>query len=362
MADPKTASDGSFLVGGIALPRPFRIRRLGHFGLDMNDVLLARDFYERLMGFRVSDHLQLGARLKEEDRGKFGHETGYFMRHGTDHHSFVIFPRPVRRRLMPQANPMVTVNQITWQVGSLREVVAGHDWLKQSEVRITRSGRDNPGSNWHVYPVDPDSHVNELYYGIEQIGWDGFSKPADMHRRHYMNVPELPHCSEYQEVQDGLKAGIDPRKGIAQTELLPEIHDVGGVLLGRPFKVTKIGPVRIFVENVDQALHFYRDILGLSLTEEVIWKDHRCLFLRANTEHHSLALYPLSLRSALGLRPETSFFSFGMQLGDYQQLRNARDFLTGHGVKFRNLPPEIFPGIDYSAFAEDPEGNLIQLY
>ena len=97
MADPKTASDGSFLVGGIALPRPFQIRRLGHFGLDMNDVLLARDFYERLMGFRVSDHLQLGARLKEEDRGKFGHETGYFMRHGTDHHSFVIFPRPVRR-------------------------------------------------------------------------------------------------------------------------------------------------------------------------------------------------------------------------------------------------------------------------
>ncbi len=362
MSEQKTAPTGSFLVGGIEMPRPFRIRRLGHFGLDMQDVVAAKDFYERLLGFRVSDHLNLGARLKEEDRGKFGHETGYFLRHGTDHHSFVIFPRPVRRQLMPQANPSVTVNQITWQVGSLREVVAGHDWLKHSQVRITRSGRDNPGSNWHVYPVDPDANVNELYYGIEQIGWDGFSKPADMHRRHYMNVPELPHCSEYHEVQEGLKAGVDPRTGIAQSERLPEIHDVGGVLLGRPFKVTKIGPVRIFVQDVEQALQFYRDILGLSLTEEVVWNGHRCLFLRANTEHHSLALYPLALRSQLGLRPETNFFSFGLQMGDYQQLRNARGFLQAEGVRFLDLPPELFPGIDYNTFALDPEGNLIQLY
>ena len=64
----------------------------------------------------------------------------------------------------------------------------------------------------------------------------------------------------------------------------------------------------------------------------------------------------------MGLRPETNFFSFGLQMGDYQQLRNARGFLQAEGVRFLDLPPELFPGIDYNTFALDPEGNLIQLY
>ena len=34
-----------------------------------------------------------------------------------------------------------------------------------------------PGSNWHAYLYDPDGQSNELYYGIEQIGWNGHSKP-----------------------------------------------------------------------------------------------------------------------------------------------------------------------------------------
>ena len=34
-----------------------------------------------------------------------------------------------------------------------------------------------------------------------------------------------------------------------------------------------------------------------------------------------------------------------------------------HGVTFINsIPPELYPGIDYSAFALDPDGHCIQLY
>ena len=249
------------------------------------------------------------------------------MRHGTDHHSYVIFPRPVRSRLRPPINPEVCVNQITWQVGSLREVVEGQKWLDELKVKIYRSGRDNPGSNWHVYPVDPDGHTNELYYGIEQIGWDGFSKPKGMHRREYMKAPDLPHRSEYAEVQEGLKAGVDPRSGHAPVERLEEKYDVGGILLGRPFKVTKIGPCRIFVKDVEAATRFYRDILGLTLTEEVTWRGHRCTFLRANAEHHSLALYPLALRAELGLRPDSTMLSMGLQVGE--ALTDFQGVLTG---------------------------------
>ena len=133
-------------------------------------------------------------------------------------------------------------------------------------------------------------------------------------------------------------------------------------MLARPFKVIKIGPVRLFVHDIEKCLEFYTNTLGLRITEEVEYEGHRCVFLRCNTEHHSLALYPIALRAKLGLSPHTTCMSFGNQVGDYQQLRNAIDFLKANGVTIKYLPPELFPGIDYSAFAVDPDGHTIQLY
>ena len=137
---------------------------------------------------------------------------------------------------------------------------------------------------------------------------------------------------------------------------------VGGILLGRPFKVVKIGPVRVFADDPEDMTTFYRDCMGLKLTEQVTWKGHTCSFLRANTEHHSIAIYPVALRKELGLSDHTTLFSFGFQVGDYKQLCDGVDFLKSKGVTIRKLPPELFPGVDYSAFAIDPDGHAIQLY
>jgi catechol 2,3-dioxygenase-like lactoylglutathione lyase family enzyme len=354
----------SFSVGGVELPRPFRVRRLGHFGVDIADPEAGRRFYERLLGFRISDPLDMAGRIPAELKDKIGPTVGYFSRHGTDHHSFVWFPRRARQAMLPEAKefPESTINQITWQVGSLREVVAGLDFMKKRDIRIRRSGRDTPGSNWHFYPFDPEGHTNELYYGIEQIGWDGCSKPRALHKISYHNAPDLPHRSEYAEVAGELDKTVDPRSGWRTKEWLDETYDVGGVLLGRPFKVVRIGPVRLFVKDMDKVTAFYRDTLGLTVTEEITWRGHRCVFLRCNTEHHTMALYPIALRAELGLRPDSTLMSFGLQVGDYQQLKDAVTFLKGEGVTVKRLPPELFPGIDYSAFALDPDGHAIQLY
>ena len=358
------AAATSFDVGGVRLPRPFRIRRLGHFGVNVLDVEAARHFYCDLLGFRVSDPIDFGARLPPEKLAETGSGVGYFTRHGTDHHSFVFFPRRVLAELNPLLRefPNVTTNQITWQVGSLLEVSNGFDWFRSRGRRVVRSGRDLPGSNWHFYPVDGDGHINELYYGIEQVGWDGYSKPLAMHGIRYDTPPELPHRSELAEVEAALANGIPLNSGLRVNEAEVERFNVGGVLLARPFKVQRVGPVRLFVTDVERSLAYYRDDLGLSVTEEVVWNGHRCVFLRANTEHHSLALYPLALRAELGLSAHTSLMSFGLQLGSYRQLRDSIDYLKGQGVTIRMLPPELFPGIDYCAFALDPEGHAMQLY
>ncbi len=163
-------------VGGLLLDRPFKIRRLGHFGFDNVAMAESFAFYTDLLGFRLSDILDFNrvARDKKTIEGR-GDTNGYMLRYGTDHHAFALFPRRVRQALNQRANtnPEVTTNQITFQVGSLREIVEGHDYFKSHGIEIQRAGRDPLGSNWHTYVYDPDDHVAELYYGIEQVGWDG---------------------------------------------------------------------------------------------------------------------------------------------------------------------------------------------
>ena len=353
----------TFDLDGVRWSRPFRIRRLGHFGVNVADPDASRDFYCRLLGFRISDPLDFGPRVPDEVRRKVGPTVGYFSRHGTDHHSFVFFPKGIYQALNPHAaTPQGTINQITWQVGSLREVSDAFDWFSKRGRPIRRAGRDLPGSNWHFYPADPEGHTNELYYGIEQIGWDGYSKPREMYGVRYAKPPQLPHQSELAEVMQAAKEGIAIEKGLRAAEAGEEKYDVGGVLLARPFKIVRHGPVRLFVNDLATMVAFYRDELGFSVTEEIDYRGHRCVFLRVNTEHHSLALYPHALREQLGLASHTSLMSFGLQVGSYRQLRDAVAFLKGEGVTIKYLPPELFPGIDYCAFAIDRDGYAFQLY
>ena len=361
-----TSGQKKFNVGGVLLDRPFKIRRLGHFGFNLVSMEDGVRFYTELLGFKVSDNNDTGrSATSPEQIAGLGDRKGYFMRYGTDHHAFVIFNKRIREALNPEARakPELTINQITWQVGNLREIGIAIKWFGEKGVKIQRSGRDMPGSNWHTYIYDPDGHVNELYYGIEQIGWPGHSKPKVMYNRRFDEAPELPQISEFEEVEQALKEGVDLMSGYRHVDRLPATYDVDGILLPRPFKIVRVGPVSLFVKDVDAAEAFYRDTLGFTSTEEVSWKGHRCVFMRTNTEHHSLALYPLGLREKLGLRPDTTCMAFGLQLANYQQLRNAVRFLSDHGVRITDkVPPDLYPGIDYAAHVFDPDGHCLQLY
>ncbi len=241
--------------------------------------------------------------------------------------------------------PEVTINQITWQCGSLREIVDAHSYFEEQQVRIQRVGRDMPGSNWHVYVYDPDGHTNEFYYGIEQVGWNQLSKPRDMYYRGFNEKPELPQMSEAAELAEAYEKGIAVLSGHQPKETLPAAYDVEGVLLPRPFKITKVGPVSLFVEDVDRAEAFYRDRLGFVRSEDAIYRGARCTFLRCGAEHHSLGLFPKELRRSLGLSEHTTCMSFGVEVGSYAQLRAAVAFLKEHGVTFIELDPaRAFPG------------------
>ena len=189
-------------VGGVLLERPFKIRRLGHFGFNVNKVEECREFYGDLLGFTVSDKADF-SRAPWFPKGQDLGPQGYFMRYGSDHHAMVLFSKPVMDvRADRKFAPEVTINQITWQCGSLKEITSAHTYFEEQQVAIQRVGRDMPGSNWHVYVYDPDGHTNELYYGIEQIGWNGRSKPRDMYYLGFREKPDLPQMSEAAEIAE----------------------------------------------------------------------------------------------------------------------------------------------------------------
>ena len=355
----------SFDVGGIRLDRPFKLRRLGHFGYYANDMAASLRFYKDLLGFQITDTIDFAPRARDPKALEgLGESRGFFMRYGTDHHAFVLFPFKVRKAIDYQ-NLMTdgaTMNQITWQVGSLREVRDASKWFTEIGVDFGRTGRDIPGSNWHVYPNDPEGRINELFYGIEQIGWDGLSKPQNMYPQKFLKAPELPYICEAEEVRAAKELNIDLTAGTNSLEEGDPRNDVGGIRLPRPFKITGIGPVRLFTSDMAAALEFYQGRLGLIVTETISWNGKDCHFLRCTTEHHSLALYPMALRSELGLTEWSTSMAFGVRLNDYAQLKSAVTWLQSKGVELRYFPPELLPGMDYSVFAIDPDGHAIQLY
>jgi len=364
-----TTAPQQFDVGGVLLPRPFKIRRFGHFGLNLDRLDDAIAFYVDLLGFRVNDEVSFFDLMPPEMRDAAAKVVTdprmFFTSNSADHHALLLAHRSCATLIGTDRTPKdSTLNQLTWQVGSLREVIDAEAYLRDHGAQIARVGRDMPGGNWHVYFLDPDDNTVELYFGMEQIGWQRKSPPREMHYRGFPAAPPLPQMSEAAEVREALDKGIDIDSGWTPSEThLKETHDVAGMLLPRPFKVTKLGPMSMFTERMTEMLAFYTELLGFQVVEEAEYQGKRIVYLRNGTEHHTLVLADKALRGELGLSEHTSCLSIGMEVGSYSQLRAAVAHLVDHGhTLVDNIPPELYLGIDYAAHLRDPEGHLVCLY
>src|SRR5205814_9297499 len=110
----------------------------------------------------------------------------------------------------------------------------------------------------------------------------GQRKPRPMTNRRHREQPTLPQINQLQEVQDALGQSLDIYAGYRHVDDLPAKYAVDGILLPRPFKITRIGPVSLFVDDVDKAQEFYTEELGFVFTEETFVRGRRCAFLRTH--------------------------------------------------------------------------------
>lgn len=354
-------SDLQHDVGGVRLARPFHVQRLGHAAFIVDDQESCLRFYCDLLGLSLSDSIDFSEMLGCRTPGRDGNV--YFLRVASDHHSIVIFPgwSMPPRRMEPGTEH---VSHLAWQVGTMQQVIEGGRWLTGRNEQVRPGTRDPAGSNYNSTVFDNNGLPNEIYYGMDQIGWSGISKPFDLQSEPDTDLPPVGGAIEpdFPAMRAGIAAGADLREGLHQRPWPEARFVVDGVRLPRPFRIVANGPVGLFVADVEATLAFYRDAMGFRLTERLDYQGHGCAFLRTGTDHHAIALYPLAVRDLLGLTRPSIVACHGLRVQNYRQLRAAIAFLREQGVDIRPIPQALTPGIDHAVLAIAPDGHAVLLH
>src|SRR5579862_4426644 len=146
---------------------PVKVQKLGHVVFTVSDVEKSTKFWTEIMGFKISDRNEHGM---------------VFFYNDSDHHTVAIAPAKDKAP-MDKGNGAIGFNHAAFAVGSMDELFKIRDFLRKKGITITFEGRKGPGCNPGVEFLDPDGFTIELYAGMDQMGWDGKSRPPEQWRR-----------------------------------------------------------------------------------------------------------------------------------------------------------------------------------
>ncbi|PPR11255.1 MAG: Biphenyl-2,3-diol 1,2-dioxygenase [Alphaproteobacteria bacterium MarineAlpha11_Bin1] len=142
---------------------PFSINKIGHVVLMVQDLEKSVEFYAKVLGFRVSDVYPASM-----VPGRM-----VFMRCSNDHHGVALVGGALK------AGNSYELNHMAFEVSTIDEVFRARDHLEAHEIKISYLGRRRAGCQVAVEFFDPDNHMLEIYWGIDQIGINGQSRPPD---------------------------------------------------------------------------------------------------------------------------------------------------------------------------------------
>lgn len=145
---------------------PFAVRKIGHAVVFVADLERSRRFYTEVLGFKVSDvypdSMMPGGMV--------------FLRCNGDHHCLALVGGKDEGRDK-------SLHHLAFELATLDEVFRARDHLKQNGAKIVYEGRRRAGCQISVEFLDPDGHHLEFYWGVDQIGSDDRSRPADEWRQ-----------------------------------------------------------------------------------------------------------------------------------------------------------------------------------
>jgi catechol 2,3-dioxygenase len=141
---------------------PFAITKIGHVVLNVRNLERSVQFYTQVLGFRISD-------IYDHDMIPGGM---VFMRFSPDHHGVALIGS------LPEDANQVEMHHMAFAVSTLDEVFRARDHLEKCGVKIDFHGRRRAGVQIAVEFPDPDGHMLEIYWGLDQVGSDGITRPS----------------------------------------------------------------------------------------------------------------------------------------------------------------------------------------
>jgi catechol 2,3-dioxygenase len=120
---------------------------------------------------------------------------------------------------------------------------------------------------------------------------------------------------------------------------------------------TRIGHVHLKVSDLDRAIAFYRDVLGLEVMQRY---GPQAAFLSAGGYHHHIGLN--TWESAGGPRPPrnaTGLYHTAFLYPHRQALAQALRVALDHGIEIEGAADH---GVSEAIYFSDPDGNGIELY
>jgi catechol 2,3-dioxygenase-like lactoylglutathione lyase family enzyme len=145
---------------------PVKVKKLGHVVFAVSDIERTTKFWTEMMGFQVSDRNEYGM---------------VFLRYGSDHHTIALVPAKTNDEGPKEGRP--GFHHCALEVGSVSELFKIRDFLRARGVPIVYEGRRGAGGNPGVEFRDPDGFNIELYASMDQVGWDGKSRPSEEWKR-----------------------------------------------------------------------------------------------------------------------------------------------------------------------------------
>lgn len=117
----------------------------------------------------------------------------------------------------------------------------------------------------------------------------------------------------------------------------------------------KLGHVHLKVRDLDRALAFYRDLLGLKITERL---GDAMVFLTFGDAHHDVALQAHGPDSPAPHPRGVGLYHTAFEVGTEDELRAYAEKLRAAGIPFT----PVDHGISHALYCDDPDGNGVEIY
>jgi catechol 2,3-dioxygenase len=120
--------------------------------------------------------------------------------------------------------------------------------------------------------------------------------------------------------------------------------------------IERVGHVVIKMRDLEAAKRFYRDILGMKITDE---REGFGVFFRFHDYHHDIAVFKVDADAASPQKNQVGLAHIALVADSLATVKAMYQRLKAHNVP---IVRTVDHGITKSVYFQDPEGNELEIY